>query len=77
MNTKEFLLWIRDRLVNVYTDIAEDSEMNESPLVDFVQKLQDWHTLKDSDSGEIVAYYNPKFIKLHRLANQMCHVEKV
>lgn len=65
MNTKEFLLWIRDRLINVY---------NESPQVDFVQKLtdiaeetenseiQDWYTLKDSESGEIVAYYNPKFI---------------
>ena len=64
MKTKEFLLWIRDRLVNVY---------NESPHVDFVQKLErvaqdrdvfDWPILKDSDSGEIVAYYNPKFISL-------------
>lgn len=64
MKTKEFLLWIRGRLVNVY---------NENPRVDFVQKLErvaqdqevfDWPTLKDTESGEIVAYYNPKFVSL-------------
>jgi hypothetical protein len=56
-------MWIRDRIVNVY---------GENKFVDFVQKLErvaqdqevfDWPTLKDTESGEIVAYYNPKFIK--------------
>ena len=61
MSNKEFLLWLRDRLVNVYS---------ESGLTDFVQRLaeiaenqiEDWPILKDSESGEIVAYYNPRFV---------------
>jgi hypothetical protein len=72
METKEFLLWIRDRLVDVY---------DENPFEDFVQKLErvaqdqdvfDWPILKDSDSGEIVAYYNPKFISLPKGKNNDC-----
>jgi hypothetical protein len=63
MNNKKFLMWIRDRLVYIY---------KENELFDFVQKLVDiaqdqevfdWPTLKDTESGEIVAYYNPKFIR--------------
>jgi hypothetical protein len=65
MDDKEFLSWIHNRIVYVY---------GENPLVDFVQRLRkivenydnekidNWAPMKDSESGEIIAYYNPKYI---------------